>query len=96
MSEFQEPVVELTTPDGNTLRFRYGAIVPYAGEDYVVLLEMDDTPEGEEQILITRLEEQDGEQIFVVAEEEDVIQAVFDKYVKATTDAALEGLEDAE
>ena len=33
---------------------------------------------------------------FVVAEEEDVIQAVFDKYVALGVQAGLEGLTDAE
>ena len=91
-----EAVVELTAPDGRVFRFRYGAVIPYAGEEYVVLLEMEDSPSGEEQILITRVVEQDGELSFVVAEEEDVIQAVFDMYVALGVQAGLEGLTDAE
>lgn len=96
MSELDMAVVELNAPDGTVYRFRYGATIPYAGQDYVVLLEMENTAEGEEQVLITRLVEEDGKMSFVVAEEEDIIQTVFEKYVKLTTDIALEGLEDAE
>ena len=89
--ELSDAVVELTAPDGQVYRFRYGATIPYAGQDYVVLLEMEDTPSGEEQILVTRLEEEDGQLSFVVAEEEDVIQQVFDKYVAMTIHQAVEG-----
>ena len=91
-----EAVVELTAPDGRVFRFRYGAVIPYAGEEYVVLLEMEDSPSGEEQILITLVVEQDGELSFVVAEEEDVIEQVFNKYVAMTLQAATEGLHDCD
>lgn len=96
MDDLRDALVKLTAPDGTELLFRYGATLPYAGKDYVVLLEMEDTPEGEEQILITRLHD-DGETMsFEVVEEEDIIEHVFDKYVQMTTRAGLEGLEDAE
>ena len=52
---------------------------------------------GEEQVLITKVEKaEDGNLAFVVAEEEDVIQAVFDKYVALGVQAGLDGLTDAE
>ena len=89
--ELSDAVVELTAPDGQVYRFHYGATIPYAGEDYVVLLEMEDTASGEEQILVTRLVDEDGQLSFVVAEEEDVIQQVFDKYVALTIHQAVEG-----
>lgn len=94
--DLADAVVELTAPDGGVFRFRYGATIPYAGQDYVVLLEMECTDQGDEQILITRVEEQDGELSFVVAEEEDVIQQVFDKYVARSINQAVCGLEDRE
>lgn len=91
------PLVDLTAPDGTVLHFRYGAMIPYAGEEYAVLLEMELDESGEEQVLITRVEKtEDGSLAFVVAEEEDVIRAVFDKYVTLTVENGLEGLTDAE
>lgn len=92
--DLHDAVVELTAPDGRVFRFRYGATIPYAGRDYVVLLEMACTDQGDEQILITRVEEHEGELSFVVAEEEDVIQQVFDKYVALNIHRAVTGLED--
>ena len=94
--DLNDAVVELTAPDGQVFRFRYGATIPYAGQDYVVLLEMENDANGEEQILITRVEEKDGQLSFVVAEEEDVIQQVFDKYVAMSINQAVEGLEDCD
>ena len=91
------PLVDLTGPDGTVFHFRYGAMVPYAGQEYAVLLELELDESGEEQVLITKVEKtEDGSLAFVVAEEEDVIQAVFDKYVALGVQAGLEGLTDAE
>ena len=91
------PLVELTAPDGKVYKFRYGAMIPYAGEEYAVLLEMELDPNGEEQVLITKVEKtEDGSLAFVVAEEEDVIQAVFEKYVALSVENGLDGLIDAE
>ena len=96
MPELNDAVVTLTAPDGTELLFRYGATIPYAGSDYVVLLEMEDTPEGEEQILVTRLHEEDGMMSFEVVEEGDIIEHVFHKYVALTTQEALGDLTDDE
>ena len=91
------PLVDLTGPDGTVYHFRYGAMIPYAGEEYAVLLELELDPNGEEQVLITKVEKtEDGNLGFVVAEEEDIIQTVFDKYVALGVQAGLEGLTDAE
>ena len=91
------PLVDVTGPDGSVYHFRYGAMIPYAGEEYAVLLELELDENGEEQVLITKVEKtEDGNLGFVVAEEEDIIQAVFDKYVKLSVESGLEGLEDAE
>ena len=91
------PLVDITGTDGTVFHFRFGAMIPYAGEEYAVLLEMELDENGEEQVLITKVEKaEDGNLAFVVAEEEDVIQAVFDKYVALGVQAGLEGLTDAE
>ena len=91
------PLVDLTAPDGTVYHFRYGAMIPYAGAEYAVLLELELDENGEEQILVTRVEKaEDGNLSFVVAQEEDVIQAVFEKYVALSVENGLDGLEDAE
>ena len=94
MSELNDAVVTLTAPDGTELLFRYGATIPYAGQPYVVLLEMEDNEDGEEQILVTRLHEEGDMMSFEVVEEGDIIEHVFDKYIQMTTREALGDLED--
>jgi hypothetical protein len=75
--------VELTAPDGTVYRFRYGAVLPYAGQEYVVLVELENDPNGEEQLLITRLiESEEGELSFEVVTEDDIIQAILQKYTE--------------
>ena len=89
------PLVDLTAPDGTVYHFRYGAMIPYAGQEYAVLLEMETDANGEEQVLITRVEKaEDGNLAFVVAEEEDVIRTVFEKYVALSVENGLDGLTD--
>ncbi len=91
------PLVELTGGDGKLYKFRYGAMIPYAGEEYCVLVETELDENGEEQVLVTKVvKTEDGNLSFVVAEEDDVIQTVFDKYVAMSVEAGLEDLTDAE
>ena len=96
LPDLTDAIVELTAPDGQVYRFRYGAVVPYAGTDYVVLLEMECDANGEEQILITRLEDTPEGLSFVVAEEEDVIEQVFSKYCAMSLKAQLCDLPECE
>ena len=89
------PLVDVTGPDGTVYHFRFGAMIPYAGEEYAVLLEMEANEDGEEQILVTRVEKaEDGNLAFVVAEEPDVIQTVFDKYIQLSVQQKLEEMSD--
>ena len=91
------PLVDLTGPDGTVFHFRYGAMIPYAGEEYAVLLELELDESGEEQVLITKVEKaEDGMLSFVVCQEEDIIQAVFEKYVALSVENGLDGLTDVE
>ena len=91
------PLVDLTAPDGRVFHFRYGAMIPYAGEEYAVLLELELDENGEEQVLITKVEKtEDGQLGFVMVQEDDIIQAVFNKYVALGVEMGLEGLTDEE
>ena len=92
MSELIGARVELTGPDGMVYRFRYGATIPYAGENYAVLLSEE---AGEDEILITRMEEQDGTVAFIAAEEDDVVEPVWSKYCDLQILAAVQDLPEA-
>jgi Protein of unknown function (DUF1292). len=97
MSDFDQTpdltgaLVELTAPDGTVYQFQYSAIIEYAEQDYVVLVEMEQDGEGNDQLLITRLNEsEEGELSFEVVEEEDIISAVFEKYVAQSLAGVLD------
>ena len=93
MSELIGARVELTGPDGRVYRLRYGASIPYAGTEYAVLLS--EEAGEDEQILITRMEEQDGALAFIAAEEDDVVEQVWSKYCEWRIRQAVKDLPEA-
>ena len=87
-----DAVVELTAPDGTVYHFRYGAVLPYAGQEYVVLVELENDENGEEQLLITRLTDtEEGELSFEVVTEDDIIQAILQKYTEKQIHDVMDG-----
>lgn len=83
LDSMEEPLVELTAPDGTVFRFRFGAVIPHEQAEYAVLLEMEDNPDGEEQLLVTRIEPtEEGGMTFVVEENPQVVQEIFQRYVQ--------------
>lgn len=94
MSELIGAKVELTGPDGRVYRFRYGATIPYAGEEFAVLLS--EEAGEDEQILITRVEEQDGALAFIAAEEDDVVEQVWSKFCDMRIRLAVQDLPEAD
>lgn len=94
MNDLKGAKVELTAPDGWVYHFRYGATVPYAGEEFAVLLS-EETGEAE-QILITRMEEQDGQVAFIAAQEDDVVEQVWSKYCDMMIMQAVQDLPEAD
>ncbi len=89
-----DAVVELTAPDGTVYRFRYGAVLPYEGQEYVVLVELENDANGEEQLLITRLTDtEEGELSFEVVTEDDIIRTILQKYTEMQLQDAMGGEE---
>jgi hypothetical protein len=90
----RDALVELTAPDGTVYRFRYGAVLPYSGQEYVVLVELENDENGEEQLLITRLTDtQEGELSFEVVTEDDIIEAILQKYTAQQVQDAMGGID---
>ena len=77
--------VELSAPDGRIFRFHVAALVPYAGETYAVL-----EHEAEDgALLVTHIEMENDQPVFVVVGEEDIITAVMEKQVADTIARAM-------
>lgn len=86
--EEEDNIVELTDDDGVVSKFEYLATVPYDGDEYVALLVLDDEgnePEGDDgEVIILKIEQdENGEDIYVSVEDEEVSQKVFDLFIAA-------------
>ncbi len=79
-------LVELTDEDGNVAQFEYLDTVEHKGESYVVfmaLAEEDEEDEEEGEVVILKIAQDDqGEDIYVTCEDDEVVQEVFEKFLQ--------------
>ena len=83
-----ENIIVLTDEDGVDVEFEFCASVMYEGNEYVVLLPVEDD-DGEVVILQVFEDEnadEDDEATYVGVEDENVIQAVFDLFKEQAGD----------
>lgn len=91
------PIVELVDEDGKEVRFEHIYTVPYEGDEYVLLVPLDEV-EGveEDEVIIMRIEVGDEEDAYVGIEDDDLLEKVFEKYLEMAEEdeAAEEAFED--
>lgn len=84
-NELPDGIIELTDEDGVTTQFEYLTTIDHEGELYVVLMAAEDaesdSDEGEVIILKIEQDPETGEDIYVSVENDDISQAVFEKFV---------------
>ena len=76
----RDDIVELYDEDDNLVRFEHVMTIEHEGENYVLLAPLDEEEESDE-VIILRIEEQDGEEVYATLEDDDLINAVFLKYL---------------
>lgn len=86
--EEEDNIVELTDDEGVVSKFEYLATVPYEGDEYVALLVLDDEgnePEGDDsEVIILKIEQdENGEDIYVSVEDDEVSEKVFELFISA-------------
>lgn len=86
--EEEDNIVELTDDDGVVSKFEYLATVPYEGDEYVALLVLDEDgnePEGDDgEVIILKIEQdENGEDIYVSVEDDEVSNKVFELFISA-------------
>ncbi|MBR5231239.1 MAG: DUF1292 domain-containing protein [Clostridia bacterium] len=86
--EEEDNIVELTDDDGVVSKFEYLATIPFDGEDYVILQVLDEDgqePEGDDgEVIILKIEQdENGEDIYVSVDDDDVAQKVFEMFIAA-------------
>lgn len=84
--DLPEGIVELTDEEGVTSRFEYLTTIEHEDELYVVLMllkEDEETDDEDGEVLILKIEKdpETDEDIYVSVDDDDVSQAVFDKFV---------------
>ena len=83
--ELPEGIIELTDEDGVTSQFEYLTTIDHEGELYVVLMMLQDeeTDDDEGEVLILKIEKdpETDEDIYVTVEDDNISQAVFDKFI---------------
>ena len=72
-------IIVLNDEDGNEIEFEFLDLIPYEGEEYVVLLPNDEDDEAGE-VVILKLEDTDSEdeESYVSVDDEEVLQKVFE------------------
>lgn len=86
--EEEDNIVELTDEDGIVSKFEYLTTVSHEGEEYVVLMVLDEDgnePEGDDgEVVILQIEQdENGEDIYVSVDDDEISQAVFEKFLEA-------------
>jgi|LSQX01.1.fsa_nt_gb uncharacterized protein YrzB (UPF0473 family) len=89
MDEYSN-LIELTDEDGVTTVFEYLTTVPYEGNEYVVLMVVPDEEDfdaaeedDEGEVVILKIEQdENGEDMYVTCEDEEISQAVFDLFME--------------
>ena len=68
-------ILTLNDEDGNEVEFEFLDLIEYEGEEYVILLPVEDEEEAEEpgEVVILKLEDTENE-------DEDILNAVFEKF----------------
>ncbi len=83
-----DEIITLQDEDGNPIKFIEVACVEYEDEYYVLLSPAQEV-EGiaDDEVIICKLEDQDDEtQLIVPVQDEDLMQKVFDEYLKTADD----------
>lgn len=83
MSEIQdEDIITLTDENGNDVDFLLLDVVEYNGDDYMVMVPMDDEEiedsDDEDEVVILKVIRDGEEETYSGVEDEDVLNAVFE------------------
>lgn len=82
MEHNEDRIVELVADDGTPVQFEHLITLEHKGNAYVLLTPVEPETEDEEgSVIIMRIDKDaQGEECYVVEEDEDVCDAVFDRF----------------
>ena len=77
-------ILTLNDEEGNEVEFEFLDLIEYDGEEYVILLPVEDEEDEEEpgEVVILKLEDTDNEdeESYVSVDDEEILNAVFEKF----------------
>ena len=76
MINMDDNIIVLNDENGNEVEFEFLDLIPYQGQEYVVLLPTDD--EADEVVILQLEESGDDSESYLGVEDESVVSAVFD------------------
>jgi uncharacterized protein YrzB (UPF0473 family) len=84
----EENIVPLTDEAGNEVRFYQAACIESDGEFYALMQPAQNLPDisGDEAVIFKLTEDGDGGDIFAPIESEELLNKIFDIYLKAAAD----------
>lgn len=79
----QENIVELIDENDNVVRFEHIMTLEHEGDKYALLSPLDDLEDVDEgDVVIMRIEEGEEQDAYVGIEDDDILEAVFNKYLE--------------
>ncbi len=77
-------IIELFDENDNPVRFEHIMTLQYKSEDYVLLAPIEPTEDMEEdEVLVLRIDnDENGEEIYVSVDDDELVQQVFEKYLE--------------
>ena len=84
--DMDEDILEMEDEDGQIIRFRLSATIPYEGEEYVLLVcaEQTDDIEMDESLIMLSTTDEDGDVCYQSLDDEALIAAVYEAYLAQT------------
>ena len=78
MDEELDNIITLNDEDGNEVKFEFLDLIEYSGEEYVILLPIEEEEEADE-VVILKVEDTDSEdeESYVGVEDQEILNAVF-------------------
>ncbi|MBQ3265683.1 MAG: DUF1292 domain-containing protein [Ruminococcus sp.] len=85
--EYEAQIITLEDDLGNEQDFEFLDVVEFEGDEYIILLPVEDEDKDQSEVMILRIESVDDEnENYVGIDDEEVLQKVFDIFKKRYED----------
>jgi uncharacterized protein YrzB (UPF0473 family) len=77
----EKDIIELLDENGEQTRFQHVLTFLYEGVRYVALVPADEADDDEAEVVILRIEEKDGSDVYVTIDNEVLLDEVFNEFL---------------